>query len=234
MRLSAQVYGWKEQIQPLLRQWRPLALPPPPPWSTPDAEARLRRLQQTQRRLAGEGLWLGGERTLLRVLRIARDETAHSRLLAWLLRPDGYHRAGDAALRALGQAAGVPNSLLSGAVRVIQEEERVTIDRQEGEPPTTRADLVVRTPRVTLLVEAKVDALEQPAQLHRLRRTWTREPSLHVLLIARSSHQQVTSTDGGRWPATSWARLAEDLAERVPPPRVAELDAVLNSFRETS
>jgi hypothetical protein len=109
----------------------------------------------------------------------------------------------------------------------------VTIDRRTGEPPTTRADLIVRTPRLTLLVEAKVDAFEQPAQLDRLRRTWSQERDLHVLLIARSSHQQLTSTDGGPWPATSWAALARAIADHVPLPRVAELDAVLNIFQET-
>ncbi len=194
----------------------------------------MQEMQEAQRRLADQGLWLGGDRNLLQVLGLTRDELAHTRLLAWLLRPDGHHRAGRAALFALGAAADVPESLLMGEVRVVLEEERKTVDRQEGEPTTTRADLVARTPRATLLVEAKVDALEQPAQLDRLRRTWAGEPDLHVLLVARSSHQQVTSNDGGRWPATSWAKLAEAVAQQVPSPRTAELEAVLAMFRETS
>ncbi len=231
--LGPDVEGWREQIQPLLRHWDELRPPPSPPWSEPDARVKMRQMQEAQRRLADQGLWLGGDRNLLQVLGMTHDELAHTRLLAWLVRPDGHHRAGRAALLALGAAALSPDNLLSGSVRVALEEQRPTVDPRDGEPPTTRADLVVRTLRATLLVEAKLDALEQPGQLDRLRRTWAGEAGLHVLLIGRSSHQQVTSVGGGRWPATSWAKLAEGVAQRAPSPRTAELDAVLHIFEGT-
>jgi hypothetical protein len=231
--LGPDVAGWREQIQPLLRQWDELRPPPSPPWSEPDARVKMRQMQEAQRRLGEQGLWLGGDRNLLQVLGMSRDELAHTRLLAWLVRPDGYHRAGRAALLALGAAALSPDNLLSGSVHVALEEQRPTVDPRDGEPPTTRADLVVRTLRATLLIEAKLDALEQPSQLDRLRRTWAGEVGLHVLLVGRSSHQQVTSMDGGRWPATSWAKLAEGVAQRAPSPRTAELATVLNIFEGT-
>ncbi|MBA3963502.1 MAG: PD-(D/E)XK nuclease family protein [Chthoniobacterales bacterium] len=75
-----------------------------------------------------------------------QHETAHSRLLAWLLKPDGDHGLGTAVLRkfwALANAQTVDPGLGRASVRVEERQD------------STRADIAIETAETYLLVENK-------------------------------------------------------------------------------
>ena len=109
--------------------------------------------------LRDEGRWRGGHRTLMHALGVQHREVFLTAGLAWLLDPDGWHGLGSRVLTGLIGQLGLPPTV-SYPVSVAVEE-----TRSGGK---TRADLVVRMPGVTLLIEAKVYADEQPGQCDRL------------------------------------------------------------------
>ena len=122
--------------------------------------------------LRDQGRWRGGHRTLMHALGIQHREVYLTAGLAWLLDPDGWHGLGSKVLSGLLVQLGLPPAI-DYPVRVAVEE-----SRSGGE---TRADLVVRMPGVTLLIEAKVYADEQPGQCDRLADAWaTEKPSTSV------------------------------------------------------
>ena len=87
---------------------------------------------------------------LLAPLQRDRDETTHTRLIAWAL---GLENAVGAACRgALARQLGLDTDSMEVA-------SEVTV------APRCRVDLVLETPRCLVYVEAKVDARERPAQL---------------------------------------------------------------------
>jgi hypothetical protein len=119
--------------------------------------------------------------------------------LGWLLDPDGWHGLGNQVLSGLLTQLGLP-SVIEHPVLVTTEE-----TRSGGE---TRADLVVRMPGLTLLVEAKVYADEQPDQCDRLADLWAAEnPSLVFLTMdGRSPWTAVRSA--ALWQRLTWHQVA--------------------------
>ena len=229
---AATVHSWDQRLGVLAAEWARLRPPPAPPWSFDDAEQRMSAMLAERQDIVRAGHWLGGPATVLEALGLARDELSASRLLGWLLRPDGRHRLHEAPLRhllALAGADGAHSPL--DPVRVVLEESRETVGPVDGDPPVTRADLVVYARRCTLVVEAKVYAPEQRNQLDRLKRTWRDSPAPAFLFITRRSTVQLSSTVEGPWPAITWRELAEGLAPACPPDAPAEVTAVLNSLR---
>jgi hypothetical protein len=77
----------------------------------------------------------------------------------------------------------------------------------------TRADLVVRMPGTTLLIEAKVYADEQPGQCDRLAEAWaTEKPALAFpTLDGRSPRTAITSA--GLWHQMAWPQVAAIIAD---------------------
>jgi hypothetical protein len=144
--------------------------------------------------LRDQGRWRGGYRTLMHAMAIGYREVPLTAGLAWLLDPDGWHGLGNQVLTRLLTQLGLP-SAIEYPVSVTTEE-----TRSGGE---TRADLVVRMPGMTLLVEAKVYADEQPDQCDRLADAWaTENPSLVFLTVdGRPPWTAVHS-------AALWQRLA--------------------------
>lgn len=118
----------------------------------------LDRLRVEQSALLADGRWLSGRPTLLSVIGVHEDEVKLCRALAWLISPDGFHRADTAFLERFLALVGVEPGTLSrdelSAARVVVEESRI-----EGRE-TTRADIVVRVGARTILVEAKIRAGE--------------------------------------------------------------------------
>ena len=154
--------------------------------------------------LRDQGRWRGGHRTLMHALGVQYREVFLTAGLAWLLDPDGWHGLGSRVLSGLLTQVGLPTAV-SYPVRVAVEETRAG-----GE---TRADLVVRMPGVTLLIEAKVYADEQPGQCDRLADAWTEEqPELVFLTLdGRLPHTAVTSA--GLWHRLAWPQVAEVIAD---------------------
>jgi hypothetical protein len=154
--------------------------------------------------LRDQGQWRGGHRTLMHALGIQHREVFLTAGLAWLLDPDGWHGLGSRVLSGLLTQVGLPTAV-SYPVSVAVEE-----TRPGGE---TRADLVVRMPGVTLLIEAKVYADEQPGQCDRLANAWAEEQAELVFLTldGRLPHTAVTSA--GVWHRLAWLQVAAVIAD---------------------
>lgn len=224
--------SWEQRLGRLEAEWARLRPPPLPPWSFDAAEHRMAAMLAERQDIVRAGQWLGGPATVLEALGLARDELSASRLLGWLLRPDGRHRLHEAPLRHLLSLVGA--ECADGTldpVRVVLEESRETVGPADGDPAVTRADIVVYTRRCTLVVEAKVYAPEQRNQLDRLKRTWRDSPAPAFLFVTRRPTLQLSSTGEGPWPAVTWRELAEGLAVACPADAPAEVPAVLNSLR---
>lgn len=154
--------------------------------------------------LRDQGRWRGGHRTLLHALGIQHREVFLTAGLAWLLDPDGWHGLGSRVLSGLLTQVGLP-AAVSYPVSVAVEE-----TRSGGE---TRADLVVRMPGVTLLVEAKIYADEQPGQCDRLANKWMEEQPELVFLTLDGRLPHTAFTSAGRWHRLAWPQVAAVIAD---------------------
>lgn len=174
---------------------------------------RLGTLAREQHELVAAGTWRGGPPTLMAALGLQYRELAVTAGLGWLLRPDGQHRIGARVLDGVLARLGLAASAL-GSVRVVLEEQR----------EQTRADLVVYGTDFTVVVEAKVFAMEQPEQLERLEAHWAHEPGPVFVFLTRGHRVPTTARpDGAHWHGLSWAdvahvtrRAAEDSPDPAP------------------
>ena len=154
--------------------------------------------------LRDQGRWRAGHRTLMHALGVQYREAFLTAGLAWLLAPDGWHGLGSRALSGLIGQLGLP-SAVSYPVSVAVEE-----TRSGGE---TRADLVVRMPGVTLLIEAKVYAGEQPGQCDRLAEAWADEKPTLVFLTLDGRLPYTAVTSAGLWHQLAWPQVAAIIAD---------------------
>jgi hypothetical protein len=154
--------------------------------------------------LRDQGRWRGGYRTLMHALGIQHREVYLTAGLAWLLDPDGWHGLGSKVLSELLVQLGLP-SAIDYPVRVAVEE-----SRSGGE---TRADLVVRMPGVTLLIESKVYADEQPGQCDRLADAWVTEQPTLVFLTLDGRPPRTAITSAALWHRMAWLQVAAIIAD---------------------
>jgi PD-(D/E)XK nuclease superfamily len=154
--------------------------------------------------LRDQGRWRGGHRTLMHALGVQHREVFLTAGLAWLLDPDGWHGLGSRVLSGLIGQLGLP-SAVSYPVSVAVEE-----TRSGGE---TRADLVVHMPGVTLLIEAKVYADEQPGQCDRLAEAWADEKPILVFLTLDGRLPYTAVTSAGLWHQLAWPQVAAVIAD---------------------
>jgi hypothetical protein len=162
--------------------------------------------------LRDQGRWRGGHRTLMHALGIQHREAYLTAGLAWLLDPDGWHGLGDKVLSGLLAQIGLP-AAVSNPVRVATEE-----TRSAGE---TRADLVVRMPGTTLLVEAKVYAGEQPGQCDRLADAWALEKPTLVFLTIDGRPPRTAIRSAALWQRLAWPEVAAIIADAARAPDCA-------------
>jgi hypothetical protein len=71
----------------------------------------------------------------------------------------------------------------------------------------------VRMPGVTLLVEAKVYADEQPGQCDRLANAWMEEQPELVFLTLNGRQPYTAVTSAGRWHRLAWPQVAAVIAD---------------------
>lgn len=225
---DAGTVAWASRLDAMAAQWQALGLRRASPWVRAKADRRMAAMLHEQQGHARTGRWLGGPTSLLQVLGLQWDEGALVRCLEWLVRPDGRHALGDHLLRRLASSAGASPEADLGRVRTALEESRPTEDPADGEATGTRADLVVYTRDITLVIEAKVYAPEQPGQLDRLRRTWAPDPGAHFLFLTRHGTIQ-TSSKAAAWRALTWSDIADVLesAPRLTP----EVHVLAQAFR---
>jgi hypothetical protein len=169
-----------------------------------DWEQSIDSMRREADSLRDQGLWRGGHRTLMHALGVQHREVFLTAGLAWLLAPDGWHGLGSRALSGLIRQLGLP-SAVSHPVSVAVEE-----TRSGGE---TRADLVVRMPGVTLLIEVKVYADEQPGQCDRLAEAWADEKPTLVFLTLDGRLPYTAVTSAGLWHQLAWPQVAAVIAD---------------------
>ncbi len=169
-------------------------------------ERRFASARERQAELVSAGTWRGGPRTLLGALNLQDRELILTAGLAWLLRPDGHHGLGDSFLVALVARLDMDDVVTTDAVQVRLEETR----------RDTRADLVVYSNTWTLLVEAKVFAVEQPEQLDRLHALWADDPDVRFVFLTSGSRVPYTNVKShDRWTLLTWSDVADCLSQVI-------------------
>lgn len=175
-------------------------------------ELSIGSMQSEVASLRGHGLWRGGHRTLMHALGSRHQEKHLTAGLAWLLDPDGWHGLGDKVLSGLLARVGLPTAI-KHPVSVTAEE-----TRSAGE---TRADLVVRMPGTTLLIEAKVYADEQPSQCDRLADSWALEKPTLVFLTIDGHPPRTAIRSAALWQRLTWPQIAAVIADAAQAPDCA-------------
>lgn len=165
-----------------------------------------------QRGLAAEGRWSAGPASLMEVLEIERNEVANCRVVRWLLDPIARHGIGSTLLVELAREVEFDIEDTT-ACKVETEVSRNEADGKavgnESTRATTRADIVVTSVDGNVLViEAKIDAGEQPEQAARLERNWP-EADRFVFLTTEGTRMPRTQTDAARWRPLAWHWFAE-------------------------
>lgn len=180
-----------EQVR---REWLAITRLPPV-----DIE-RFERLKREADALADAGLWDSGPSDMLSILGRQRDELMHSRLIAWLLVPTHRHGLGRAALTCFLEALWPGEALMRSGPVVSDLEVPASGLDDAGRLREARADLVLHGDGVTVVVENKVDAGEQPEQCERLYWAWASEPG---------DNRWVFLTPTGRAPLTATSDAAK-------------------------
>jgi hypothetical protein len=180
--------------------------------------------------LRREGRWLGGWRTLMHAQGIHYRELYLTAGLAWLLDPEGRHRLGNRVLHGLFAQLGLPVTVAPPVV-VVTEEARPAW--------RTRADLVVRMPGTTLLVEAKVFSDEEAGQCDRLSSAWGPEAPTLVFLTLDGRLPLTAIQSAGHWWPLTWTQVGSIIRaaiDQVPDcaPGARELLATIETFTGVS
>lgn len=198
------------RFEQVLREWAAIAKPRPPD------SARFSEVKAEAEALIQKGLWVSGPSDMLSVLGRARDELMHSRLIAWLLVPTNRHGLGRRFLTAFADRLWPDDQLLrSGLVTVETEESGSAMDEQ-GALREARADIVVRGEGVTIVIENKLDAGEQPAQCERLYWGWAAQAAdaRYVFLTPSGRGPMSAESDAATnaWTSLSYADVRDVLA----------------------
>jgi hypothetical protein len=140
-------------------------------------ERALERMADEETLLRRTGGWMHGPSDYMSVLRLHRDEVKHSRMIAWLMDPCARHGLGDSVLRGVLETvfddvdAGVMATL--GSARPTCEVSR----------ETSRVDILVTAPGLTLVIENKVDAAEGQGQCDEYFRLFSEEVGARFILL---------------------------------------------------
>jgi hypothetical protein len=166
---------------------------------------------ETMARMTGEevalrrvGRWVRGPSDIFGVLGISRAEVRHTRLIAWLMDPAGRHGLGVGFLqRVLARA--FPEERFEGLDRASPACEVVRAD--------CRADIVVWGPSFTIVIEAKVDAIEGPEQCAYQYLQFSDEPGSRFIFLSPRGRLPETATGEaeGAFRSVSFGALREDL-----------------------
>ncbi|WP_042400640.1 PD-(D/E)XK nuclease family protein [Streptacidiphilus carbonis] len=110
--------------------------------------------------LTTAGGWFLGPSTVLGILEWGHLEVSHQRMIAWLLNPQGPHDLGSSVLDGLLASVDQSSSRLRTPGRITVQTEVVRAK--------SRADILVTTPDLTLVIELKIHAKEGDRQTSRL------------------------------------------------------------------
>lgn len=167
---------------------------------------RFTRVKREADALVDTGAWDSGPSDMLSVLGRQRDELVHSRLLAWLLVPNHRHGLGRSVLTGFLDALWPGEGLMrSGPVTAELEVPAAGVD-EDGRLREARADIVLRGDGITVVIENKLDAGEQPDQCERL--YW-------AFAGGAGEVRYVFLTPSGRSPTTAPSQATSDAWEAL-------------------
>jgi hypothetical protein len=221
---------WDTQFEALAAEWSALSEPVIDPVELMAWNEQVMAMQAQMDHLRDTGRWAAGPHDLMSIVGLNRWELAHSAAIAWLCTPDAGHGLGSSFLRALIERTGDPVSLAGPVTTVLEEGRDVLLPRDGtyGDLPTvatsiepdaddlphsvlwpTRADVVVRGPGWTLVIEVKVDAVEGISQARRLYEGWKDDPDARFLFLTRSGRppQSMPEHLRGIWACMAWRDL---------------------------
>ena len=178
------VHSWESQFPAMERQWRRISRRRTEAllteWSA--AQSAMRREHD---RLLAEGLWLTGPSDFLAIIGLDRHENTHSRILKWLLSPTGRHGLGSALVTRLLDHCTLKPVPAPLPVRTVNFSQW-----RNGR----EADLVVWGEDFTLVIENKVDAIEQPHQCDDLYANFKNENAPSFLFLTPDGRKPLTAT----------------------------------------
>jgi len=184
----------EERYQALALEWQHTQ-PPSGPRPIPDEAAFLAARAEVDA-IRAAGHWVSGPGDLLSILGRQRDELFHSRLIGWLLRPNGRHGLGNRFARAFF-AEIWPGEEIDTGGGIAVELERTRSGRSDatGRTVEARADLVVSLESLVIVIENKLDAGEGHDQCERLYWPWSRDAvETRWVFLTPSGREQVTAT----------------------------------------
>lgn len=156
---------------------------------------------------------------MLSVLGRQRDELVHSRLIGWLLGPTNQHGLGRRFLNAFLDYLWPDERLLPSGPVVVETEMTRSAADELGSMREARADIVLHGDGVTVLIENKLDAGEQPEQCERLYWAWADEPvDTRWVFLTPTGRAPVTATSQAArsaWRTMSYGDVRELLTGAV-------------------
>jgi hypothetical protein len=185
----------------------------------PPDTARFEKVKSEADQLIDAGLWVSGPGDMLSVLGRQRDELMHSRLLAWLLVPTNRHGLGRRLLTGFVDHLWPGEELLrSGSIDVDTEVTSSGPD-DAGYVREARADIVLRGEAVTIVIENKLDAGEQPDQCERLYWAWASESgNVRWVFLSPTGRGPVTAKSQAAmsaWCSMSYRHVSDVLASAI-------------------
>ncbi len=201
------------RIEEVRAEWHAFAQPPPL-----DLE-RFAAVKADADDLVDRGLWTSGPGDMLSVLGRQRDELIHSRLIAWLLVPTNRHGLGRRALTAFLDHLWPGEALLRSGPVVADLELSGSGPDESGRLREARADIVLTGEALTIVIENKLGAGEQPDQCERLYWAWASEPgdTRWVFLTPTGRFPLTATSDPARsvWRAMSYRELHDIISNAI-------------------
>jgi len=164
----------------------------------------LREMENEEDELRAAGKWVRGPADVFGVLGVSRAEVRHTRFIAWLMDPSARHGLGTRFLeRTLARCfPGEPFERLdraNPACEVVRAECRV--------------DIVVWGLDFTIVIEAKVDAPEGPAQCDYQYEQFVDEPGSRFIFLSPRGRSPRTATGDAKdaFRPLSFAAIRDDL-----------------------
>jgi hypothetical protein len=206
---------WDEVFPRLVVEWKPLG--PPAGIVTVDIaawEMEARRVRDEHASLLSLGQWVSGPLDLMTIMGRARDELSHSAVLAWALNPTGRHGLGTRLLTAILEEGWKDGQTPNATTVTVQRE--VKMDSR-------RADIIVHADDMILVIENKLDAVENAGQCEDTYQLWSRQAGdVRFLLVTVDGHEPGstrTMEAAEAWRSVSYAALRtllEELLADVP------------------
>jgi hypothetical protein len=217
--VDADLGTWQTRLDALRVDWLGVDARRQPGRSAPIDTERFAAVQGEAEALIAASRWTSGPSDLLSVLGRQRDELVHSRMIGWLLVPTNRHGLGRGFLRGLLDHVWPGEGLLvSGPILVDLEESR-TAEDDSGRSRSARADIVLRGDSLCLVIENKLDAVEQLDQCERLYWAWADQPiETRWLFLTPTGRPPVTATSAeakAAWRAVGFGALRDILAVAI-------------------